>query len=148
MDYELATKRAAHLRHPGERVEQTGTIKLEVVPGMVEDWGWASTRWTDAEGLEGGRVLLGDMDDVDASVNWTTLTGEPVIYQVWVVEDLRRLGISRKLVEVYRKLVSPRVVIAGPFSPAGRALAEAVADEISEDTDPVHARKIKRRLLR
>lgn len=133
MDYEDATRRAIRTRRFNESVVGNGTVALVVMAAVgLERWNWVSTSFSYAE-IVGGRILLDDFLDPSAGLVWTEVSGEPVIYQIWVEKDLRRCGVARALVDIYRDLVTPDVAIAGPFSLAGRRLAEAVHARLIED---------------
>lgn len=89
--------------------------------------------------LDSGRVLVllqaADLVSSEplAGLVWSREHGKPFIHNVWVDPDAQRRGLGRVLVEAYRKHVSPKVVMSGPFSEAGRKFARSVDAKIVND---------------
>jgi len=88
-----------------------------------------------------GRVLIGvDLPKhPDAGLVWTQFPDEGQrIHQIWVADDLRRAGVARQLVGLYRKHWGTPLFI-GPFSPSGEAFVASIGGQTN---------KLKARLLR
>jgi GNAT superfamily N-acetyltransferase len=58
--------------------------------------------------------------------------GRPYVHHVWVDPEARGRGLSRVLFDAYRSEVSPELVVVGPFTKAGRAVAERAGAIIEE----------------
>jgi len=88
--------------------------------------------------LDAGRVLVllegaGFGSAPLAGLVWSRERGKPFIHNVWVDPDAQGHGLGRVLVEAYRKHVSPKVVMSGPFSEAGRGFARSIGAKIVND---------------
>ena len=119
----------------GERITRTEDIQVTLLPAIgPEDWKLVFTRGRNYGGANGGRILvtLGGMHDPLAGLAWATEYGKPYVHHVWVDADARGRGLSRVLFDAYRSDVSPDLVVAGPFTKAGRAAAERVGATLVE----------------
>lgn len=109
-----------------------GTITLEF-PTFTEDWDWITFEGKQiGTANRAGRLLLDLPRNPAAGIAWFTENGQAKISSYWVEELLRRHGVLRKLLEVYRQIIFPTVIMVGPFSRAGRKAAEVLADKIEE----------------
>lgn len=122
-----------------ERIDWEDDVEIPL-SGIREVWSIVATKGkAPPHGyLDAGRVLLlaeglGLHSDPLAGLVWTKEHGKKFIHQVWVDSSARRIGLADLLVEIYRRHVSSHVIFSGPFSPAGRALAESVGAKIVND---------------
>jgi GNAT superfamily N-acetyltransferase len=146
----LETAAKARVLQPldDERIEREGEIPITLLPNVgPEPWDWVSTRGKMPLGAVGGRVLIGDIRFPDAGLVWSTAADEegPVVTHIWVAQDLRGHGVGRALLEIYRSMVADPVLISGPFTPGGRALAHAYGARIIHDEGSIT--RLKRSLL-
>lgn len=122
-----------------EREIATGSISLSTVSGLEEDWAWTVREGRLPE-TTGGRLLIGiegGWRDPLAGIVWSEETGAPVVTHLWVDPEARRRGIGRAMLDLYRRHVARDLVLSGPFSPGGRALARAAGARIVNDqADP------------
>lgn len=101
-----------------------------------ESWDLVATTGRNYGGARAGRILIvlpgGDLRDPLAGIAYAVEYGRPYVHHVWVDEEARGHGLSRVLFDAYRTQVSPRLVIAGPFTKAGRAAAERAGAILEE----------------
>ena len=87
-------------------------------------------------GARAGRILIvlpgGDPSDPLAGLVYAVEHGRPYVHHVWVDADARGRGISRLLLNAYRANISPRLIVVGPFTAAGRAAAQRAGAILEE----------------
>jgi GNAT superfamily N-acetyltransferase len=122
-----------------ERVLASDTVQV-VQAGLREPWSLVVTQGKAPPYgyLDAGRVLIllpdaGLDSEPLAGLVWARERGKKFIHSVWVDPSAQRLGLGRVLLEAYRKHISPKVVLQGPFSPAGRSFAVGVGAKIVND---------------
>lgn len=133
-DEQMASAALGRILMPWREEKETGrgTITLEF-PTFTEDWTWIAFEGKQIGAANrAGRILLDLPSNPAAGIAWFTENDQPKISSYWTEELLRRHGALRKLIEVYRQIVSPEVIMVGPFSRAGRLAAEKLADKIEE----------------
>lgn len=134
-DFGEATKRRVAATLEDERTVDTGAIQITLVSDVgLESWCWTALEGSTVSGARAGRIVLGDTKAPDAGLAWSEegADGKPAVYAYWVAPDLRRSGVLRGLFGVYRSVVSPHVVVCGPYSQMGRAAALSLADEVRD----------------
>lgn len=110
-----------------ERITREQGIEITLLQAVgPEPWKLVFTRGRNYGGANGGRILitLGGLNDPLAGLAWATEYGKPYVHHVWVDSEARGRGLSQVLFDAYRSDVSPDLVVAGPFTRAGRAAAE------------------------
>jgi GNAT superfamily N-acetyltransferase len=134
---DIATAACARVFEPliSERVVRVETIDLEPEPGYWESWALCITKGkVSSPYISGGRILIGvdctpasylvGSPSMIAGLVWVTEYGQKKITHICVEEELRQRGIGRALIAAYRKWVSKKVYLSGPFSEAGLAFAQ------------------------
>ena len=121
----------------GERIVLSESVGLRMSPSLVEDWKLFVTRGKDAGYgyMVAGRVLIdfeARLDGVDplAGLVWFKERGTPRITHAWVDPSVQRKGVGRLHITAYKSFVSPKVVMVGPFSEAGREFARSIGARI------------------
>src|SRR3990167_6417130 len=143
---EAAAKQRVHAPLDDERTVREGEIHITLIPSVgPEPWDWVATKGRRPDGVEAGRILIGEPRFPDAGLVWAQEARGPVIYQIWVSPDMQRHGVGKALIDIYRHAVAQDVAIAGPFSEGGRSLAKAVGATILENPSPLKA--LKRSLM-
>jgi hypothetical protein len=146
MSLETASKARVLQPLEGEVIEREGEIPITLIESVgPEPWEWVSTQGHNAVGDVSGRILLGDIRFPDAGLVWSTIDGQPMVTHVWVSELMRERGVGKALLDIYRNMVADPVVITGPFTPGGRALAHAYGARVVEDEPSIS--RLKRSLL-
>lgn len=118
-----------------ERVTGRRQIQVVLVSGVgPEPWDLVfTTGKTPPYGVvRGGRILVGPVLAPLAGLAYAVEHGRPYVHHVWVDPEVRGRGLSRVLFDAYRSEVSPRLVVVGPFTKAGRAAAEHAGAIIEE----------------
>lgn len=87
--------------------------------------------------LPAGRIVVGlskeSLDHPLAGLVWVQEKRKKYIHQVWVDPSARLGGVARQLVDAYRRYITKTVILSGPFSPDGLALAKALKAKIMGD---------------
>jgi GNAT superfamily N-acetyltransferase len=132
---ERVTRERVHEPLIGERVTKREPIEISLV-GTPEAWDLIFTTGKNFGGAKAGRILVvlpkGEPRDPLAGLAYAVEYGRPYVHHVWVDSDARGRGLSRRLFDAYRAEVSPKLVVVGPFTKAGRAAAEAAGAIIEE----------------
>jgi GNAT superfamily N-acetyltransferase len=122
-----------------ERVVASDVI-YATASGVREPWALVVTRGKAPPYgyLDAGRVLVliegADLGSEPlAGLVWARERGKLFIHNVWVDPDAQGHGLGRVLVEAYRQHVTPKVVMSGPFSNAGRGFARSIGAKIVND---------------
>jgi len=100
--------------------------------GFEESWEVFIMKGNNYSGNPSGRILLGYIDTPAGGIRWFEESGRAIITHYFLEEDVRNKKVVSKLLDIYKKYVSERIIITGPFSSEGRAVAERKADEIIE----------------
>jgi len=121
----------------GERVTRRDPVQITLVTGVgPELWELVFTTGRNYGGARAGRILIalpdGSLSDPLAGLAYAIESGRPYVHHVWVDEEVRGRGLSRILFDAYRNQVSPRLVVSGPFTKAGRAAAERAGAILEE----------------
>lgn len=120
-----------------EQIVETRIVPIRTTPTFTEDWVLFVTRGKNLSGLEAGRVLIDIDPRLDgeplAGLLWAFENGRPTITHVWVDPDVQHRGVGRLLIDAYKRFVSKRVIMIGPFSTAGRSFAQRSGAEIVEE---------------
>lgn len=118
-----------------ERVTARKQVEVVLVAGVgPEPWDLIfTTGRTPPYGVvRGGRILVGPMLAPLAGLAYAIEHGRPYVHHFWVDPEARGRGLSRLLFDAYRSEVSPRLVVVGPFTRAGRAAAERSGAVVEE----------------
>jgi len=114
-----------------ERAAKRVQIDKRVPKHLLYTKGWPTVMPTVAEAelicsvrREVAEVLTnGGVDDPLAGLAYAVEYDRPYVHHIWVDPDARGRGLSQVLFDAYRSEVSPELVVAGPFTKAGRAAA-------------------------
>jgi hypothetical protein len=121
----------------GERIQHSETIWIATGPSFSEEWVLSVTsgKMPPYGVLDAGRIVIDVGRSLDgdplAALLWVKERGRKKITHVWVDETVQRRGVGRLLVDAYKKYVSAKVVMAGPFSEAGRAFAKRLGAAVA-----------------
>lgn len=125
---ERITRDRVHEPLMGERITRRDKILVTLLPALgPEPWDLIFTTGKNYGGARGGRILVvltnGGVDDPLAGLAYAVEYDRPYVHHIWVDPDARGRGLSQVLFDAYRSEVSPALVVAGPFTKAGRAAA-------------------------
>ena len=120
-----------------ERIQVTEPVQVNTA-GFPEVWALVVTRGKAPPYgiLDAGRILvvLPDSNSLSsdplAGLVWVKEHGKLYVHQVWVDPEAQRRGVSRLLLDAYRRHVARSLLMKGPFSAAGEALAKAARAKI------------------
>ena len=114
-----------------ERVQTTVPVRIRM-SGIDEEWALVVTRGKSPPYgiVNAGRVLIvlpgsSDLSEPLAGLVWAKEHGKTYVHQVWVDPEAQRRGVSRMLLDAYRSNVARTLIMKGPFSAGGEALARA-----------------------
>jgi len=124
-----STERAIHTPFNSEKLIATDGIRIPF-GDFNEPWEVFILEGDNYSGVRAGRILLGYQDEPAGGIKWFEEDGRPVITHYFLDEDLRGKKVISQLLEIYKKYVSDRIIITGPFSEQGKAVADKKADEI------------------
>ena len=132
---ERVTRDRVHEALSGERVTSRQPVQVTLA-GIEDAWDLIHTTGKNYGGARAGRILIvlpgGGPVDPLAGLAYAVEYGRPYVHHVWVDPDARGRGLSRVLFDAFRSEVSPELVVAGPFTKAGRAAAESAGATIEE----------------
>lgn len=133
------TKERVHEALQGETIVRRQTIQIVLLAAIgPEPWDIIYTTGKKYGGIgKAGRILIvirgGDARDPLAGLAYSYEYGRPFVHHVWVDEDARKRGLSQVLFAAYRSQVSEDLVVAGPFTAAGRAAALRAGAKLEEE---------------
>lgn len=111
--------------------------------GIDEEWALVVTRGKSPPYgiVNAGRVLIvlpgsSDLSEPLAGLVWAKEHGKTYVHQVWVDPEAQRRGVSRMLLDAYRSNVARTLIMKGPFSAGGEALARAAKAKMMRSPTP------------
>lgn len=115
-------------------VETTASVTIMDTVGP-EEWRVYLTKGKSPPfgAVASGRITIGPLYDPIAGLIWSVEHGRKYVHTVWVDREARGRGVGEMLIALYKRYVSRRVVMSGPFTAGGRALAEKVGAKIIND---------------
>jgi len=136
-EHDLGDTAYARVREPliDERVVHSEPVMVPM-GGFDEEWALIVTggKAPPYGYLDAGRILIdvGPQLDGDplAGLLWFKEYGKKKITQVWIDPSVQRRGVGHTLVEAYKQHVSRKIIMVGPFSPAGLAFAKRIGARI------------------
>jgi hypothetical protein len=120
-----------------EKVTRRDPVRFTLLPAAgPESWELIFTTGKNYGGAKAGRILIvlpgsGPRDPL-AGLAYAVEYGRPYVHHVWVDDDARGRGLSRVLFDAYRSEVSPKLIVVGPFTTAGRAAARRAGATLEE----------------
>ena len=126
-DFEKVTRERVHESLIGGKTAEIGQVNVRSA-GLDESWEVLHIQGKAPPfgAIKAGKILIGPEVSPLAGLVYSYEHGEPYIHQVWTDPEFRGRGLARALVAAYKDAVSKSLVMKGPFSPGGRALAKAV----------------------
>ncbi len=132
---ERVTRARVHEPLIGERITRREPVEVTLA-GIPDVWDLIFTTGKNIGGTRAGRILIvlpkGGVQDPLAGLAYAVEYDRPYVHHVWVDSDARGRGLSQVLFNAYRSEVSPDLVVAGPFTKAGRAAAERAGATLVE----------------
>lgn len=132
---ERVTRERVHEALVGERITRRAPVEV-VLAGIPDVWDLIFTTGKNIGGARAGRILIvlpkGGVEDPLAGLAYAVEYDRPYVHHIWVDSDARGRGLSQVLFDAYRSEVSPDLVVAGPFTKAGRAAAERAGATLVE----------------
>jgi hypothetical protein len=129
----IADATRAAIETPVHNEQLVATENILISFGEFEEpWEVFIMKGDNYSGSPSGRILLGYIDMPAGGIKWFEENGRAIITHYYLEEDVRNKKVISKLLDIYKKYISERIIITGPFSPEGRSVADKKADEIVE----------------